>query len=443
MREPIEDIRAKLRNDEYKNSEHVRLSIVGRLLHNLGWDLWDPAEVYPDYVVGDSKEHPSVDLALFAKPQAPSVFIEIKAPGSVENELIESELQNRKYNFDTSDLITILTDGNKWVLYCSPELEESTAKCFKTLDILHDTIDDITASFDMFLSKKSIVQGKALAEVKNILMQSMRKQAVYEVLEKARKLVTEPPYPRLPHAVVELIIPQGITITEKDVEKILEKKKAQKQKAEPEPIPEPEPEPLPESEPEPVVNASSGVEPESEPEPVHEPEPESESVPEPEPEPEKVPEPTPEPVTDPESEPETVSGPAPAQETAPVQDTAKKKPAVNKPTKIDFSHKQIKSFVFLNKKYSPESWKDMLIKFCDIMYKSHSKEFYKSLTLRSTNQRYFSKNKNEFFGNSPVQINETEYWIMTNLNANQIVKLIYKMMDLFGYKIKDLDIITD
>ena len=416
MREPIEDIRAKLRNDEYKNIGHVRLSIVGRMLHNLGWDLWDPAEVYPDYVAGTSQEHPGIDLALFAKPPAPSVFIEIKAPGSVENELIESELQNKKYDFDTSGLITILTDGNQWAFYYSQKLEELSTKCFEKLDILHDTIDDLVASFDMFLSKKSIVKGKALTEAKNILMLSMREQAVDDVLEKARKMVTEPPYPRLPHAVVELIIPKGITITEEDVIKILEKKETRKQKTEPEPIPEPEPEQV--QEPEPDLSASSGAKPE--PEPESEPEPDNE----PEPEPETK-------IT------ETASGLAPVQEPAPVQEAAKK------PAKIDFSHKQIKSFVFLKKKYSPESWKDMLIKFCDIMYKSHSKEFYNSLTLRSTNQRYFSKNKNEFFGNSPVQINETEYWIMTNLNANQIVKLIYKMMDLFGHKIKDLDIITD
>lgn len=424
MREPIEDIRAKLRNDEYKNIAHVRLSIVGRMLHNLGWDLWDPAEVYPDYVVGTSQEHPGIDLALFAKPPAPSVFIEIKAPGSIENELIESELQNKKYGFDTSGLITILTDGNQWAFYYSQEPEKLSTKCFEKLDILHDTIDDLVASFDMFLSKKSIVKGKALTEAKNILMLSMREQAVDDVLEKARKMVTEPPYPRLPHAVVELIIPKGITITEEDAIKILEKKEARKQKAEPEPIPEPAPEPV--QEPEPDLSTSSGAKPE--PEPESEPEPDNEPEPEPSPETEQA---------------ETASGLAPVQEPAPVQEAAKKNTAAKKSAKIDFSHKQIKSFVFLNKKYSPESWKDMLIKFCDIMYKLHSKEFYKSLTLRSTNQRYFSKNKNEFFGNSPVQINETEYWIMTNLNANQIVKLIYKMMDLFGHKIKDLDIITD
>ena len=428
MREPIEDIRAKLRNDEYKNIEHVRLSIIGRMLHNLGWDLWDPAEVYPDYVAGTSQEHPCIDLALFAKPPAPSVFIEIKAPGSVENELIESGLQSKKYDFDTSGLITILTDGNQWAFYYSQEPEELSTKCFEKLDILHDTIDDLVASFEMFLSKNSIVNGKALTEAKNILMLSMREQAVDEVLEKARKMVTEPPYPRLPHAVVELIILKGITITEEDAINILEKKETRKQKAEPEPIPEQEPEPEPEQEPEPDLSASSEAEPEAEPEPEPEPspdkEPEAESEPEPEPEPET-------------NIAVTASG------LAPVKEAAKKTPAATKSAKIDFSHKQIKSFVFLNKKYSPESWKDMLVKFCDIMYKSHSKVFYKSLTLRSTNQRYFSKNKNEFFGNSPVQINETEYWVMTNLNANQIVKLIYKMMDLFGHKIKDLDIFTD
>ena len=398
MREPIEDIRTKLRNDEYKNKEHVRFSIVGRMLHNLGWDLWNPREVYPDYVIEISKDQPSIDIALFGTPPVPSVFFEIKAVGTLVTDITQSDLQHGKFDIDTTDLILILTDGQKWVLHCSHELEELSTMCFKTLDMLEDDIDDLATAFDTFLSKSNIVKGKAQREAKNILMQSMREQAVAEVMDKARQMVTEPPYPRLPQAVIELIIPKGITITEDDAIKILEKTETQKPKPEPVTKPEPEPEqkPVQESAPEPEAS-----------------EPEVETVPEPEPEPEKEPEP------------------------------AKKEPSVKQTGKIDYTHRQIKSFVFLKKKYSPESWKDMLITFCEIMYKSHSKEFYKSLTLRSTNQRYFSKNKNEFFGNSPVQIGETEYWIMTNLNANQIVKLIYKMMDLFGYKIKDMEINTD
>ena len=46
MRQILEDIRNKLSEGAYKNEEHMRLSLVVRLLHKLGWNIWDPKEVY-------------------------------------------------------------------------------------------------------------------------------------------------------------------------------------------------------------------------------------------------------------------------------------------------------------------------------------------------------------------------------------------------------------
>jgi predicted type IV restriction endonuclease len=44
MNELLADIKAKLQNGDYKNEEHIRLSLVARILQNLGWDIWNPKE---------------------------------------------------------------------------------------------------------------------------------------------------------------------------------------------------------------------------------------------------------------------------------------------------------------------------------------------------------------------------------------------------------------
>ena len=44
LRPILEDIRRKLNAGAYQNEEHVRLSLVARIVQALGWDIWDPSE---------------------------------------------------------------------------------------------------------------------------------------------------------------------------------------------------------------------------------------------------------------------------------------------------------------------------------------------------------------------------------------------------------------
>ena len=76
MRQILEDIRNKLSEDVYKNEEHIRLSLVIRILHKLGWNIWDPKEVYSEFPVVPHEDQTKVDLALILTPNSPSVFKE-------------------------------------------------------------------------------------------------------------------------------------------------------------------------------------------------------------------------------------------------------------------------------------------------------------------------------------------------------------------------------
>jgi len=65
MKELFADIKARLLNGEYKNEEHVRLSLMARVLQGLGWNIWNPIEVNTEFVVVPNEDSKKVDVALF------------------------------------------------------------------------------------------------------------------------------------------------------------------------------------------------------------------------------------------------------------------------------------------------------------------------------------------------------------------------------------------
>ncbi|HPA46755.1 MAG TPA: hypothetical protein PK395_13400, partial [bacterium] len=80
MREILLDIRKKLNAREYENEEHVRLSLVSRLLQHVGWNIWNPREFNTEFKAIPTEDRTRVDIALFAQNK-PSVYIEVKAVG--------------------------------------------------------------------------------------------------------------------------------------------------------------------------------------------------------------------------------------------------------------------------------------------------------------------------------------------------------------------------
>lgn len=161
MRQILEDIRNKLSGDVYKNEEHIRLSLVIRILLKLGWNIWNPKEVYSEFPVKPNEDQTKVDLALILDSKSPSVFIEIKALGKLKGNIGVIERQLRDYNRDNTAMFTVMTDGQNWRFYYSQTGGEFTDKRFKTFDIKNDDMNDIELSLQSFLSKSEISKGNA------------------------------------------------------------------------------------------------------------------------------------------------------------------------------------------------------------------------------------------------------------------------------------------
>jgi predicted type IV restriction endonuclease len=216
MREMLTDIVTKLSNNFYKNEEHIRLSLVSRILHELGWDIWNPNEVNSEFPVLPQEDKTRVDLALFLSPYVPSVFIEVKAVGKLEGSIFQIENQLRDYNRNNTALFSIITDGRKWRFYYSQTGGEFSQKCFKILDLLEDDIDNVELSFQAFLSKSEISNGDAKISAEKYLKLSQKQRAMEDALSKARRMILKPPYPSLPQAIIQVVSETGFSISEKE-----------------------------------------------------------------------------------------------------------------------------------------------------------------------------------------------------------------------------------
>ncbi len=95
-------------------------------------------------------------------------------------------------------------------------------------------------------------------------------------------------------------------------------------------------------------------------------------------------------------------------------------------------------FQLLGNNYGPHTRKEMLVLVCEEMYRRHSGEFSRSLSLRGSRMPYFSQEPNEL--KQPMQIAGSDFFVETKLNSNSIIKRSRQLMRLFGYKESDLQI---
>ncbi|HZL13408.1 MAG TPA: type I restriction endonuclease [Verrucomicrobiae bacterium] len=221
MNELLADIKVKLQNGDYKNEEHIRLSLVARVLQNLGWDIWNPKEVNTEFFVDPKEDKTRVDIALFLRPVAPAVFIEIKDVGQIQGRLAHIERQLRDYNRNHTAMFTIITDGREWRFYYSQTGGEFSKKLFETFNFEEDNLNDIEESFATFLKKSEIENGNAKGKAENYLQKNQKQQTAEGCLPEARRKISEPPYPSLPDALMSLVREEGFPITQDEAEKFI------------------------------------------------------------------------------------------------------------------------------------------------------------------------------------------------------------------------------
>lgn len=107
----------------------------------------------------------------------------------------------------------------------------------------------------------------------------------------------------------------------------------------------------------------------------------------------------------------------------------------------DYTGTKPQAFILAGQRYEVKSWKDVLVKTSEIIYPHHANDFDKVLQLMSKKKRpYFSRNPQEL--KAPSQIGNSQFYVDTNFNANQIVNLAKRVIALFGYAEDSLTIET-
>jgi len=223
MKELLEDIAAKLRSNAYSNEEHVRFSLVARILQVLGWDIWNPQEVNTEFCPVRTEDNTRVDIALFARRTEPAVYVEVKAIGKISRNLPDIERQMRDYNRNNTAMFSVLTDGRYWRFYLSRTGGEFSQKCFKEVDLLDksEAPEDIELAFHAFLSKEEIVNGRALREAEQYLNSTQRQRAMRDALPMAKRDTESSPDLGLAQLLVRRVRNEGIEIPESEAKEFI------------------------------------------------------------------------------------------------------------------------------------------------------------------------------------------------------------------------------
>ena len=225
MKDTLQDIVARLMNGEYKNEEHVRVALVCRLLRELGWEIWNPREVFTEYQAMPTEDATRVDVALFIPPQwlRPAVFIEVKAVGRLIPFLDSAELQLRDYNRNNQADLSVLTDGQVWKFYLPSFSGEFSKKCFLSLDLFTDEsqLVDIELELHAFLSKQSLQSGKAIDDARKYLKRSDTERIMAEVIPIARRDAEDDPSTSLVDCFRRRCIEKGIDCNHEQAKKFV------------------------------------------------------------------------------------------------------------------------------------------------------------------------------------------------------------------------------
>ncbi len=142
------------------NEDPAKLAIILRILYSLGWEIFNPQEVIPEYNIKGTTI--KVDYALRVGRR--KLFIEAKAPEVILENSQDSQDQLRDYSLSLGEPppdFAILTNGILWWFYL-PTYKDSWRDCkFYTIDILTQEVEDIADKFHLLLYRESIESGIA------------------------------------------------------------------------------------------------------------------------------------------------------------------------------------------------------------------------------------------------------------------------------------------
>jgi predicted type IV restriction endonuclease len=183
MREDLIDIQDRLKAGRFPNEASVSQGIVQRLLHSLGWPVYDTGVVSPEY----SLEGRRVDYALCHPASKPLVLIEVKQVGQSEG----ADRQLFEYAFHGGVPMAILTDGREWSFFLPTEQGRYDERRLYKLDLLERNSEEIEATLNRYLGYEDICSGRAIEAARRDYRNAARKREAEKALPEAWKKLIE------------------------------------------------------------------------------------------------------------------------------------------------------------------------------------------------------------------------------------------------------------
>jgi predicted type IV restriction endonuclease len=219
MQDTLLDIQTKMQNNLYRSHQHVRLSVVGRILSELGWDLWDPREVDFGFMIPDGAEE--LVCCLFSSEGDPLVFIKTEPPEGIKDSIQDYEYILR-HNNEYAPVFSIVTDGNNWHFYHVHLDWGLKYKRFLRLCLDKTSIEKNLDCFQTFLSKESFETKTAIEKTSVIARELKTKSLINIAVKKASPLLERPPYPNLLEAIQTVLHEKGIEISQENIARVLQ-----------------------------------------------------------------------------------------------------------------------------------------------------------------------------------------------------------------------------
>ena len=116
----------------------------------------------------------------------------------------------------------------------------------------------------------------------------------------------------------------------------------------------------------------------------------------------------------------------------------KKRNIAKKRNTSNYTKKKPTLVIFQDKKFKVSTWRDVLCKVAREIY-NNQKDFTPALGIKGRKRIYFSKNDQDLI--SPQRIENSPYFCEGDLSANQIMKIVEKLLNVSGYSSQNLKVI--
>jgi hypothetical protein len=359
----------------------TKQAVVLRMLSFMGWDIFDVAQVYPNY----SANSTNVSYALRIR-NTNKIFIEVKR--------VHSKLDNHQkslvdLSFREGVNLAVLTNGIIWWFYLVSANGSWQRKWFYSIDLMKQKPDTFVPNLMNLLSKTKVAKGQSLKAAKSLFQKKRQKLAANFLPEAWNRIISQPN-----KIFVELLSDQTeklcrFKVDTKSIEEFLGKHLDKWL----------------------LTNvARTGAAP-----------------------------PSATMSTDILELNYNLSSikPKVSREIKPVKPKASRK---FKPVKMSqsFADSSIRSFRFNGSNYKVRAWDEVLKTLCEFFVAAHANEFEKVLWITDDHKACFSRYWDQL--RIPEKIRGTDIYVETKLTPDEVVQTAGKLLEEFGYNPEDLRI---